>query len=147
MNKMNKKGFTLIEMLVVIAIIAVLVAIIIPTVSNATTKAKAATDAANLRAALAEASIDYLTASDTNDTKGMIATSRDASTDEIKLSVITANAPKCKSFPKATLKVAQDAQDLGDISVYFEVNGKQFNIESFAKSAETGEKPAQSNKP
>ena len=45
----NKKGFTLIEMLVVIAIIAVLVAIVIPTVSNATTKAEAATDAANLR--------------------------------------------------------------------------------------------------
>ena len=36
MNKMNKKGFTLIEMLVVIAIIAVLVAIIVPTVSNST---------------------------------------------------------------------------------------------------------------
>lgn len=60
MKKMNKKGFTLIEMLVVIAIIAVLVSIIIPTVSSATTKAKAATDAANLRAVVAEASIDYL---------------------------------------------------------------------------------------
>lgn len=60
MNKMNKKGFTLIEMLVVIAIIAVLVAIIIPTVSTATTKAAAATDAANLRAKIAEASIDYI---------------------------------------------------------------------------------------
>ena len=46
---MNKKGFTLIEMLVVIAIIAVLVSIIIPTVSSATTKAAAATNAANLR--------------------------------------------------------------------------------------------------
>ena len=50
--KVNKKGFTLIEMLVVIAIIAVLVAIIIPTVSSATAKAKAAADAANLRSAL-----------------------------------------------------------------------------------------------
>ena len=45
----NKKGFTLIEMLVVIAIIAVLVSIIIPTVTAATVKAQAATDAANLR--------------------------------------------------------------------------------------------------
>ena len=51
--KMNKKGFTLIEMLVVIAIIAVLVSIIIPVVGNSTAKAEAATDAANLRSAKA----------------------------------------------------------------------------------------------
>ena len=49
MNKLNKKGFTLIEMLVVIAIIAVLVSIIIPVVGNSTDKAAAATNAANLR--------------------------------------------------------------------------------------------------
>ena len=48
----KKKGFTLIEMLVVIAIIAVLVSIVIPVVSNSTTKAKAAADAANLRSVL-----------------------------------------------------------------------------------------------
>ena len=54
MNKMNKKGFTLIEMLVVIAIIAVLVAIIIPTISSATVKAEAAANAANLRSLKAE---------------------------------------------------------------------------------------------
>ena len=52
--KMNKKGFTLIEMLVVIAIIAVLVAIIIPTVTSATNKAACATNAANLRSVKAE---------------------------------------------------------------------------------------------
>ena len=60
MKKLNKKGFTLIEMLVVIAIIAILVAIIIPTVTSATTKAKAATDAANLRSAKAEITIKVL---------------------------------------------------------------------------------------
>lgn len=60
MKKLNKKGFTLIEMLVVIAIIAILVAIIIPTVSNATEKAKEAADAANIRSLAAEAEIEYL---------------------------------------------------------------------------------------
>ena len=48
----NKKGFTLIEMLIVIAIIAVLVSIVIPTVTSSTIKAEAAVDAANLRAVL-----------------------------------------------------------------------------------------------
>ena len=61
MKKMNKKGFTLVEMLVVIAIIAILVSILIPTVLGATKKAKAATDAANLRSELAAFQIDYLT--------------------------------------------------------------------------------------
>ena len=48
----RKKGFTLIEMLVVIAIIAILVSIVIPTVTSGTTRADAAVDAANLRSAL-----------------------------------------------------------------------------------------------
>lgn len=47
--KHNKKGFTLIEMMIVIAIIAVLVSIIIPVVGSSTTKAAAAANAANLR--------------------------------------------------------------------------------------------------
>lgn len=50
--RFKKNGFTLIEMLVVIAIIAVLVSIIVPVVSNSTEKANAATDAANLRSVL-----------------------------------------------------------------------------------------------
>jgi len=61
MKKLNKKGFTLVEMLVVIAIIAVLVAIIVPTVSNSTKKAKAAADAANLRSVAAEVEVYCLT--------------------------------------------------------------------------------------
>ncbi len=60
--KMNKKGFTLIEMLVVIAIIAVLVSIIIPVVGNSSTKAAAAADAANLRSAAASASTQFIEA-------------------------------------------------------------------------------------
>ena len=58
--KMNKKGFTLIEMLVVIAIIAVLVSIVIPTVTSATDKAAAATNAANMRSFKAELTTAYL---------------------------------------------------------------------------------------
>ena len=48
-NSRRKSGFTLVEMLVVIAIVAILVAVIIPTIASSTKKAKAATDAANMR--------------------------------------------------------------------------------------------------
>lgn len=70
--KMNKKGFTLIEMLVVIAIIAILVAIIVPTVTSATTKAAAATNAANLRTAAAELAIQMLNGEATKGDDGTI---------------------------------------------------------------------------
>ncbi len=56
----KKKGFTLMEMMIVVAIIAVLMAVIIPTFTNAMNKAKAATDEANLRAYYAEVMADHL---------------------------------------------------------------------------------------
>jgi type IV pilus assembly protein PilA len=62
MKKLNKKkGFTLAELLVVVAIIAVLVAISIPIFTSQLNKAKKATNEANLRAAKAAAVSQYLT--------------------------------------------------------------------------------------
>lgn len=56
----NKKGFTLMEMLIVVAIIAVLVAIAIPVFSGQVEKANQAADAANIRAAYAEAVLNSM---------------------------------------------------------------------------------------
>ena len=56
----NKKGFTLMEMLIVVAIIAVLVAIAIPTFNGALTKSKEAADVANIRAAYAEYQVQVI---------------------------------------------------------------------------------------
>ncbi len=57
----NKKGFTLAELLIVVAIVAVLVAISIPIFNGKLKKAKIATDQANVRAAKAAAVAQYLT--------------------------------------------------------------------------------------
>ena len=56
----NKKGFTLAELLIVVAIVSVLVAISIPIFSGKLLKAKLATNDANIRAAKAAAVADYL---------------------------------------------------------------------------------------
>lgn len=67
MKKNNNKGFTLMEMLIVVAIIAVLVAIAIPVFTNQLEKAREATDEANIRSAYAEVMACALTGSaDTN---------------------------------------------------------------------------------
>ena len=59
--KKNKKGFTLAELLIVVAIIAVLVAISIPVFSAKLESSREATDLANIRALYARATTDLLT--------------------------------------------------------------------------------------
>ena len=66
MKKLNKKGFTLAELLIVVAIIAVLVAISIPIFSSQLEKAREATDLANVRSAYAEVAASALTDPDTD---------------------------------------------------------------------------------
>ena len=59
--KKNNKGFTLAELLIVVAIIAVLVAIAIPVFTAQLEKSREATDKANLRSAYAEQMTELLT--------------------------------------------------------------------------------------
>ena len=60
-NKLKKKdGFTLAELLIVVAIIGVLVAISIPIFTAQLEKAREATDEANIRAAYAEVAVGVL---------------------------------------------------------------------------------------
>ena len=130
MKKFNKKGFTLIEMLVVIAIIAVLVAIIIPVVGNSTLKAKAAADAANLRSVLAEATTDYLNGQ--NDDTGLV--KFDAAT---KAFTKRDTAPESKSVDGANLYVAYDDVN-SQVVVCYEKDSAYYTINDFAKVAEEG---------
>ena len=66
-KKMNKKGFTLAELLIVVAIIAVLVAIAIPIFTTQLEKSREATDLANARSAYAELMVKALDASGESD--------------------------------------------------------------------------------
>lgn len=59
--KRDKRGFTLAELLVVVAIIAVLVAIAIPIFTNQLEKSREATDAANIRSQYAQVMTDAIT--------------------------------------------------------------------------------------
>ena len=61
MRRKDIKGFTLAELLIVVAIIGVLVAISIPIFSKQLEKSRDATSVANLRSAYAEAMTAYLT--------------------------------------------------------------------------------------
>jgi len=67
--KKNNKGFTLMEMLIVVAIIAILVAIAIPVISTSIEKAKKATDEMNINTAFAEAARNMLSTGETGTSK------------------------------------------------------------------------------
>ena len=96
----NRKGFTLVEMLMVIAIVAIMVAIIVPTITDATHKSKAAADAANLRAVLATLNMDVLSGGKT--------------VDEV---IADSLHPTSKMDPDAVLSVVYDKP--GFIDVYY----------------------------
>lgn len=68
-KKRNQKGFTLAELLIVVAIIAVLVAIAIPIFTAQLEKSREATDLANVRSAYAEMMTEYLTWDGTSEIK------------------------------------------------------------------------------
>ena len=115
----NKKGFTLIEMLAVIAIIAVLIAIVIPTVSSTTTKAEAAVDAANLRSVMGQLN-------------GVLAGSDKMSAAEAQ----NLQASDCTMFPGAKMLVVY--QDPGFIDAYYMLNGQYYGLEYFSAIAQHG---------
>lgn len=124
----NKKGFTLIEMLVVIAIIAVLVAIVIPTVSSATTKAEAAVDAANLRNALGYLNTVLMTQGDT-----------------IDAAVANYEATECELYPDAELHVL--FSHAGFIDVYYVDGTNYYGLKYFSDMAENGSSSLSTAKP
>lgn len=102
-KKLNKKGFTLAELLIVVAIIAVLVAISIPIFTTQLEKSKEAVDAANIRAAYAEVMADAIT----NDTATHSKT--------VKLKQAKANWQNKFEFPANLTEATGAAQPTGTV--------------------------------
>lgn len=127
-NKRCRKGFTLIEMLIVIAIIAILVAVIVPIITNAISKANAAADAANLRSILSVANIKLVS-------------------DDVNIAAATAAMTtfKCASFPGADAYIYY--VNPGFIIAYYDNGGNKYTIDSFAEAAESGNAPIAVNLP
>ncbi len=127
-RKTRKKGFTLIEMLVVIAIIAILVAIVIPVVSNITGKARAATDAANLRSMMGLANTLLME----NDT-------------DAAATIAGLQAGKCSTFPGAKPYIFY--VEPGFIIAYYDNGDAVYTVDSFAEAATTGSAPVPATLP
>ena len=119
-KRLDKKGFTLIEMLVVIAIIAVLVAIIIPVVVSSTDKADAAVDAANLRSVLGEANSLLMT----NNADGSLLESAEFEVGD------------CKTFPGADMYIMY--VNPGFIKIFYKDSDLYYGLDYFSAVAEKG---------
>lgn len=117
LKKMNKKGFTLAELLIVVAIIAVLVAISIPIFTSQLEKSREAVDLANIRAAYAEASAAALTDDKKTVTEGGNTVTYTAATGDAaaKYSVDVAIKQQKTGWGVADPKCAN--QDLSTLSV------------------------------
>lgn len=125
-EKLNAKlskngGFTLIEMLIVVAIIAILMMISIPIVSETLEKAREGVDDANLRSAVSVMSVEYLAASETEkvamkdktyyyhvDGEASAGGSHQGTVSETKDGAVVAKAKANGSASKNILKVTVD---------------------------------------
>ena len=84
LKKMNKKGFTLAELLIVVAIIAVLVAISIPIFTTQLEKSRDAVTLSNVRAAYAQAQVAELNEASDTTNNVIYKKTKDGSTVEVK---------------------------------------------------------------
>lgn len=115
-------------MLVVLAIIAVLVSVLIPIVADSVTKARAATDAANLRTVL-----------------GMANTAIVSNTVEPALTEVRKTHISCSSFPDADMYIAYCEPSF--VHIAFVDGDNYYDMEYFSEVALDGASSRSTEKP
>ena len=124
-KKRNNKGFTLAELLIVVAIIAVLVAIAIPIFTNQLEKSREATDLSNIRAAYAEAVSTYLSNGATTSTTATVNASR-----------IKQQVAKWQTSPRPTLETRVSGKQ-STVALPSDVKGKTVTVKVSADGTTT----------
>ena len=115
---------------------AVLVAIIIPVVSSSTTKAAAATNAANLRSVKAEATTELLSGAENDDGYVKVDVANDGA-----ITLTLQNTPKAKAVGTGTDAVTESTgmvMSYNTTTKEIAIAYGTYSIEDFAKAAETG---------
>jgi prepilin-type N-terminal cleavage/methylation domain-containing protein len=110
--KKNKKGFTLAELLIVVAIIGVLVAVSIPIFTSQLRKSKVATDLANERAAKAAAVADYLS----EGLNGSVVYSYDAAAGQAYYNAAITKSANGKDSATTEVKAASSIKGYGQVT-------------------------------
>lgn len=131
----SDNGFTLVELLIVVAIIAVLVGVAIPVFNSQLEKSREATDLANVRSAYAQVMTEVITSSeDKHEQTVNLAQKRDgwqSGTDDLNIGGITPdNTLQWRDSPRAegSCKVSYDINlkcaviDWGGTSINFNAN-------------------------
>ncbi len=99
MKRSSKKGFTLAELLIVIAIIAILIAIMFPVFGAQINKARAAAELANVRAKYSELVAD-----------AMLGNGNDLTTEVTGVSISFADLQSAETYGEKTyISISQDA--------------------------------------
>ena len=135
----NKKGFTLAELLIVVAIIGVLVAISIPIFTGQLEKAREATDAANVRAAYAAVSTDVLLDPQGNDTANNI-------TYDTNKKTYTATVTAVQTEPEWQTASLKDG-NIGGQKIAAQTKGNSWTITGDVASGKVTITPAATTKP
>lgn len=143
----NEKGFTLAELLIVVAIIGVLVAISIPIFTSQLEKSRDAVTLSNLRAAYAQAQTAYLTeSSDGTDVVYTAKTASAAATVVVKNVESKGekagldNLDQMDWIPAAAKTTLEGAESLGgkaqkwDVTFTYDADGKITNVAAAAHS-------------
>lgn len=114
-NKLkNKKGFTLIELIVVLAVLAIIMAIAVPRFTGVKDKTKEDADIATL--GLIAKTAEFYYAQGSVDLK--FKTDTGAKIDGDLLTSLT------KDFPTIDFQTNDGAETLGDVNLFFDANGK-----------------------